>query len=76
MVAAAIASRPASQLAPTPLRRSQRSAGTWVIIGVPVLLALVFLVAARHYVAIKDYSSLSYSRIARLLRRIAFSFVM
>jgi len=42
MVAAAIASRPASQPAPTPLRRSQRTAGTWVIIGVPVLLGLVF----------------------------------
>jgi hypothetical protein len=43
MVAAAIASRPLSQPAPTPLRRSQRSAGTWVIIGVPVLLGLVFV---------------------------------
>jgi iron(III) transport system permease protein len=36
-----------------------------VISALMVLLALVFLVAARHYVAIKDYSSLSYSRIAR-----------
>jgi iron(III) transport system permease protein len=30
-----------------------------------VVLAIVFLLAARRYVAIKDYSSLSYSRIAR-----------
>src|SRR5712691_7716390 len=36
-----------------------------VISALMVLLALVFLVAARHYVAIKDYSSLSYSRITR-----------
>jgi iron(III) transport system permease protein len=30
-----------------------------------VLLAVVFLLAARHYVAIKDYSSLAYSRVER-----------
>jgi iron(III) transport system permease protein len=30
-----------------------------------VVLAIVFLFAARRYVAIKDYSSLSYSRVAR-----------
>src|SRR5712671_6539541 len=30
-----------------------------------VLLAVLFLLAARHYVAIKDYSSLAYSRVAR-----------
>jgi iron(III) transport system permease protein len=36
-----------------------------VISALMVVLALVFLVAARRYVAIKDYSSLSYSRIAR-----------
>src|SRR5207245_10015959 len=30
-----------------------------------VALAVVFLVAARRYVAIKDYSSLSYSRVPR-----------
>src|SRR5262245_32840811 len=36
-----------------------------VISALMVVLALVFLVAARQYVAIKDYSSLSYSRIAR-----------
>ena len=36
-----------------------------VISALMVALALVFLVAARRYVAIKDYSSLSYSRIAR-----------
>jgi iron(III) transport system permease protein len=30
-----------------------------------VLLAIVFLLVARHYVGLKDYSSLSYSRIAR-----------
>ena len=36
-----------------------------VISALMVLLAVVFLVAARRYVAIKDYSSLSYSRIAR-----------
>jgi iron(III) transport system permease protein len=36
-----------------------------VISAIMVVLAVVFLVAARRYVAIKDYSSLSYSRIAR-----------
>ena len=41
MVAAAIASRPYPQPAPPP-RRSRRSAATWVIIGVPILLGLVF----------------------------------
>ena len=36
-----------------------------VISALMVLLAIVFLVAARRYVAIKDYSSLSYSRVGR-----------
>jgi iron(III) transport system permease protein len=36
-----------------------------VISALLVLLAVVFLVAARHYVAIKDYSSLAYSRVER-----------
>jgi iron(III) transport system permease protein len=36
-----------------------------VISALLVLLAVVFLLAARHYVAIKDYSSLAYSRIER-----------
>jgi iron(III) transport system permease protein len=36
-----------------------------VISALMVVLAVVFLLAARHYVAIKDYSSLSYSRISR-----------
>ncbi len=36
-----------------------------VISALMVALALLFLVAARRYVAIKDYSSLSYSKIAR-----------
>src|SRR5688572_14564439 len=36
-----------------------------VISVLMVLLAVVFLVAARQYVAIKDYSSLAYSRVAR-----------
>src|SRR5262245_14260291 len=36
-----------------------------VISALMVVLALLFLVAARRYVAIKDYSSLSYSRIRR-----------
>ncbi|HXH81307.1 MAG TPA: iron ABC transporter permease, partial [Candidatus Tectomicrobia bacterium] len=36
-----------------------------VISALMVVLAVVFLVAARRYVAIKDYSSLSYSRLAR-----------
>ena len=36
-----------------------------VISVLMVLLAVFFLLAARHYVAIKDYSSLSYSRVAR-----------
>ena len=40
-----------------------------VISALMVVLAVVFLVAARQYVAIKDYSSLAYSRIAR--RRLA-----
>jgi iron(III) transport system permease protein len=36
-----------------------------VISALMVLLAVLFLLAARHYVGLKDYSSLSYSRIAR-----------
>src|SRR2546425_1153970 len=36
-----------------------------VISALMVALAVVFLVAARRYVAIKDYSSLSYSKIPR-----------
>lgn len=36
-----------------------------VISVLMVVLALLFLVAARRYVAIKDYASLSYSRVAR-----------
>jgi iron(III) transport system permease protein len=36
-----------------------------VISALLVLLAVVFLAAARHYVAIKDYSSLAYSRVER-----------
>jgi iron(III) transport system permease protein len=36
-----------------------------VISALMVLLAIAFLLAARRYVAIKDYSSLSYTRIAR-----------
>ena len=36
-----------------------------VISALMVALAVVFLMLARRYVAIKDYSSLSYSRIAR-----------
>ena len=36
-----------------------------VISALMVLLAIVFLLAARHYVGLKDYSSLAYSRIAR-----------
>jgi iron(III) transport system permease protein len=36
-----------------------------VISALMVLLAILFLLAARHYVAIKDYSSLSYTRVAR-----------
>src|SRR5215510_8179420 len=36
-----------------------------VISALMVALALVFLVAARQYVAIKDYASLAYSRVAR-----------
>jgi hypothetical protein len=42
MVTAAIASRPLPQPAPALPRRRERSIGTWVIIGVPVLLALLF----------------------------------
>ena len=40
-----------------------------VISALMVVLAVVFLIAARRYVAIKDYSSLSYSRVPR--RRLA-----
>ena len=36
-----------------------------VISALMVLSAVLFLLAARHYVGLKDYSSLSYSRIAR-----------
>ncbi len=36
-----------------------------VISALLVLLAVAFLIAARHYVAIKDYSSLAYSRVER-----------
>src|SRR5215468_5378338 len=36
-----------------------------VISALMVLLAVLFLIAARRYVAIKDYSSLSYSKVAR-----------
>lgn len=36
-----------------------------VISALLVLLAIVFLLAARQYVAIKDYSSLAYSRVER-----------
>ena len=36
-----------------------------VISALLVLLAVLFLVLARHYVAIKDYSSLAYSRVER-----------
>lgn len=36
-----------------------------VISALMVLLAVLFLLAARHYVGLKDYSSLSYSKIAR-----------
>src|SRR5438270_819991 len=36
-----------------------------VISALMVALAVLFLVAARRYVAIKDYSSLSYSKVAR-----------
>jgi len=36
-----------------------------VISALMVLLAVFFLLAARHYVGLKDYSSLSYSKIAR-----------
>jgi len=36
-----------------------------VISALMVLLAVLFLIVARHYVAMKDYSSLSYSKIER-----------
>jgi iron(III) transport system permease protein len=36
-----------------------------VISALMVLLAVLFLLVARHYVAMKDYSSLSYSKIER-----------
>jgi iron(III) transport system permease protein len=36
-----------------------------VISALMVMLAVVFLLAARHYVGLKDYASLSYSRVER-----------
>jgi iron(III) transport system permease protein len=36
-----------------------------VISGLLVLLAIIFVIAAREYVAIKDYSSLAYSKVER-----------
>jgi iron(III) transport system permease protein len=36
-----------------------------VISGIMVILAILFLIVAKQYVAIKDYSSLSYSKIER-----------
>jgi iron(III) transport system permease protein len=36
-----------------------------VISALMVLLAVLFLLVARHYVGLKDYSSLAYSRVAR-----------
>jgi iron(III) transport system permease protein len=36
-----------------------------VISALMVVLAIVFVLVARHYVAIKDYSSLAYSRVER-----------
>jgi iron(III) transport system permease protein len=36
-----------------------------VISALMVVLAVLFLLAARHYVGLKDYSSLSYSRVER-----------
>jgi len=36
-----------------------------VISALMVLLAVLFLLAARHYVGLKDYASLSYSRVER-----------
>jgi iron(III) transport system permease protein len=36
-----------------------------VISALMVMLAVLFLLVARHYVAIKDYSSLAYSRVPR-----------
>lgn len=36
-----------------------------VISALLVILAIVFVLVARHYVAIKDYSSLAYSRVER-----------
>lgn len=36
-----------------------------VISALLVLLAIVFVLVARHYVAVKDYSSLAYSRVER-----------
>jgi iron(III) transport system permease protein len=51
-----------------------------VISALLVLLAIVFVIAARQYVAIKDYSSLSYTKIERrqlspVKRRLAVGFL-
>jgi iron(III) transport system permease protein len=52
-----------------------------VISALLVLLAIVFVLVARHYIAIKDYSSLAYSRVERrrlgpLMRWVAVAFLL
>jgi hypothetical protein len=64
MVAAAVASRPRASHAPTPARKSRRSAGSWAIIGVPslLLLTLVWQVGSsllHTEIAVRDAVSVS-----------------
>jgi iron(III) transport system permease protein len=52
-----------------------------VISALLVILAIVFVLVARHYVAIKDYSSLTYSKVERrrlgpVMRWLAVGFLM
>ena len=52
-----------------------------VISALLVVLAIVFVLVARHYIAIKDYSSLAYSRVERrrlgpVMRWIAVAFLL
>jgi iron(III) transport system permease protein len=52
-----------------------------VISALLVLLAVIFVLVARHYIAIKDYSSLAYSRVERrrlgpVMRWVAVAFLL
>jgi hypothetical protein len=64
MVAAAVASRPRANAVPSASRKPRRSAGTWVIIGVPALLILTFVwqvssSVLRNDIAVRDAVAVS-----------------